>query len=316
MELNSIDDFKKNFAQIYHTQISPALNTFENDRLKTLKSANSILALFLIIGFVLIGASFLFLGGAQNPPGTIVIFISVGFWAIGVYIFQNKQKNFENKLKARIMPILLKAFGNLKWTLSQVITTDEIENSNIFTHFKHIKVDDNFYGTYRDMPIEITEAEMWYYRENSNGRSEKVTVFKGVLISVGVGKNFKGHTIVRVKTPLYNNKCYEEVKLEDVEFSKQFFVDSNDQIEARFLLTTAFMERFKNISNAFGLKHAECSFKQGKILIALEGQDDLFKLGNLSTPLTDTTPYMKFLKEMLSIYSLIDHLKVTQKTGL
>lgn len=44
---------------------------------------------------------------------------------------------------------------------------------------------------------------------------------------------------------LGNRRVYEEVKLEDVEFSKQFFVDSNDQVEARFLLTTAFMERFK-----------------------------------------------------------------------
>ena len=39
MEYNSINDFKSNFAKIYHENVVPSLHTFENDRIKTFKSA-------------------------------------------------------------------------------------------------------------------------------------------------------------------------------------------------------------------------------------------------------------------------------------
>ena len=210
----------------------------------------------------------------------------------------------------------MKAFGNFQWSNQDAIDTSEIVTSRLFSSFEYRDSDDNFIGTYNNMPIAISESEMYYYTRGSRGGRQKHITFKGVIITIGVGKNFTGHTIIRVKGLFGARRAYEEVKLEDPEFQKQFFVDSNDQVEARFLITPAFMERFKRISNAFGAKHAECSFKDGKVMIALATGKDLFKLGSLSTPVTDTKPYEVFLNEILSILEMIDHLKVTQKIGL
>ena len=309
MEFNSIKDFKSNFTKIYHSDVAPKLRVFDAERLSTRKKAITFSVISLLLGIFI----FLFF---NSTPNDIFLFVSGVFIFLGLFIYPLMQKGFEHKLKVRNVPVLMKAFGNFQWSNQDAIDTSEIVTSRLFSSFEYRDSDDNFIGTYNNMPIAISESEMYYYTRGSRGGRQKHITFKGVIITIGVGKNFTGHTIIRVKGLFGARRAYEEVKLEDPEFQKQFFVDSNDQVEARFLITPAFMERFKRISNAFGAKHAECSFKDGKVMIALATGKDLFKLGSLSTPVTDTKPYEVFLNEILSILEMIDHLKVTQKIGL
>ena len=311
MEFNSIEDFKKNFAQIYRSKVYPTLSNIDverqNARKEGLKKAFFI-GFFALVSFII--------GSIYKEAGEFFFFISLILVITAFTYYSFTQKSFEQKLKTRIMPVLMDAFGNFHWTQTERISTSEIRDSRIFSRFDHRDIDDNFYGFYQDMPIEISESHLYYYTRDSKGRRQLHTTFKGVLISIGVGKRFSGHTIVRQRGFLLNSKVYQEVKLEDPEFQKRYFVDSNDQVEARFILTTAFMDRFKNLSNAFGAEYPECSFKDGKLLIALSTRKDLFKLGNLNTPVTEAGPYQQFLNEIISILEMIAVLKVTQKTGL
>lgn len=67
----------------------------------------------------------------------------------------------------------------------------------------------------------------------------------------------------------------ELVKLEDPEFEKYFVVHSNDQVEARYILSTSLMERMVNFREKAGLGGAfYASFVNSKIYIAfpLEGK--------------------------------------------
>lgn len=310
MESQNLKEFKENFAKIYHKDVAPQLKYIDNERLVVKKKAFQYAAITVAIGLVVLLLSVIF----NNRDYLMIIGLLTVIFGFGIYY--SMAKNFERDLKKQIMPLLMKAFGNFTWSMSDSIDTNEIKASKIFTKFTRRSTDDNFYGTYRDMPIDISETELTYTTKDSNGNRQTRTEFRGVLISIGVGKNFIGHTIVRTREFMFNKKVYEEVKLEDPEFQKEYFVDSNDQVEARFLLTPAFMERFKNISTAFGTSEAQCSFKEGKILIALSCQGDLFKLGDLDTPVTDTAAYMEFLTEIISIFKMIDHLKITEKTGL
>lgn len=310
MEFNSISHFKRNFAAIFHKDVAPSLHNFEQERIATRKKAFIQAALWAAAGVLVFFASF-WLQKFADVAGFIGIFLIV----VGAGVYFTRQKSFETDLKFRLMPVLMKAFGNFEWTTQETINTSDIYNSRIFDRFTNRTSDDNFSGEYKNMPVNISETELYYYTTDSKGRRHKHTVFKGALVSIGVGKNFTGHTIVKTRH-LLNSKNYQEVKLEDPEFTKKFFVDSNDQVEARFLLTTAFMERFKRISNAFGSQQPQCSFMNGRILIALATNKDLFKLGDLNTSLSDTKPFQVFLNEIISIMEMIEHLKVTEKTGL
>lgn len=313
MEINSVDDFKKSFTTIFRESIYPQLNNFDKERVAERKKTFNICGILAVLGACgIIAGSCFIKGDIAQLPIALGVFAIIGCFVV----YSIRQKDFETKLKMRIMPMLMKAFGNMTWTQDKVIDYSEIKSSEIFGHWEDLSTDDNFYGSYRDMPLKISEAHLTYETRDSKGRRTTHTRFKGALISIGVGKNFTGHTIVRKRVMLGNKRVYEEVKLEDPEFSKMFYVDSNDQVEARFVLTTAFMERFKNIKNAFGASHAECAFKDNKIMLALSTKKDLFALGGFNKPMTDTKQFQTFMMELISIYEMIDLLKVTEKTGL
>ena len=107
-----------------------------------------------------------------------------------------------------------------------------------------------------------------------------------------------------------------EVKLEDPKFSKRFNVYSSDQIEARYLVTTAFMERFYNLKTAFGAKKIKCSFYGDTLMIAIHTKKDLFEFGSLFRSLNDSKQVKILYEELTSIYKIIDCLKQYENFGL
>ena len=108
----------------------------------------------------------------------------------------------------------------------------------------------------------------------------------------------------------------DEVKLEDPEFCKKFNAYSSDQVEARYLLTTAFIERFQNLNTAFGAKKAKCSFYGDKIMFAISTNKNLFEVGSLFKSLEKPGAVNQFYNELASIYSMIDYFKLDEKVGL
>ncbi len=106
------------------------------------------------------------------------------------------------------------------------------------------------------------------------------------------------------------------IKLEDPEFNKRYKMYSSDEIEGRYLVTTAFMQRFKNLHTSFGSKNAKCSFLGNTIIFSIPTNKNLFEIGSLFFPLTDQRQINTFLEEISAIYDLIDYFKLDEKTGL
>ena len=107
-----------------------------------------------------------------------------------------------------------------------------------------------------------------------------------------------------------------EIKLEDPLFGRQYKVYSEDDIEARYLITTAFMERFINLKESFGGKGAKCSFYDDQIVFAISTRENLFEIGNLFKSTNDTKQMEKFFEEFSSVLLLVDYFKIDQKLGL
>ncbi|MBQ8459003.1 DUF3137 domain-containing protein [bacterium] len=113
---------------------------------------------------------------------------------------------------------------------------------------------------------------------------------------------------------LKTNQNWERVHLEDVNFEKKFKIFSKNQVEARYLVTTSFMERLQNIKTAFGTRNIKCSFFDDKIIFAIYTEKDLFELGNLYKPFGKDI--QGFYNQIISIYNMIDHFKLNEKIGL
>ncbi len=108
----------------------------------------------------------------------------------------------------------------------------------------------------------------------------------------------------------------DEMKLEDPEFNKRYKAYSSDQVEGRYLITPAFIERFNNLQTAFGANKAKCSFYGNEIMFAISTNKNLFEIGNLFQNLNHPKQIEVFFKELSSILALIDYFKLDEKTGL
>lgn len=108
----------------------------------------------------------------------------------------------------------------------------------------------------------------------------------------------------------------KKITLEDPLFEKKFNAYSSDEIEGRYLLTTAFMERFLNMKTNFGARKAKCSFYGDSIMFAISTRKNLFELGNLFTKMDNPKHMDAFFNEMSSVLALIDYFKLNKYIGL
>ena len=104
-------------------------------------------------------------------------------------------------------------------------------------------------------------------------------------------------------------------KLEDIYFNKQFNVYSDDEVETRYLLTTAFMERLSNLKKSLNLKNLKCAFIDNQFVFALSKYKNMFEFGSLFKPLNQFEN-ISFFDELFSILDLIEYFILNEKTGL
>lgn len=105
-------------------------------------------------------------------------------------------------------------------------------------------------------------------------------------------------------------KTFEKVILEDPKFNRRYKVYSSDQIEARYFLTPAFMDRFYNLEKIFKAKNIRCSFCENRLIIAIDTKKDLFEIGSLFKSVKDSETIRQFYEEMSGIFGVIDTLKL------
>lgn len=144
--------------------------------------------------------------------------------------------------------------------------------------------------------------------------------FRGLIIEIQMNKNFQGHTFFVDKTVgsrniKFNKSLFESVKLETSKFSKLYNVYSNDQVEARYLLTTAFMDRICNLGLAFKAKSVCGAFKDDKLTLTINCGKDMFAMGS-NFKESDSKTFAQLFNEMISILQIIDVLKLNERTGL
>lgn len=114
----------------------------------------------------------------------------------------------------------------------------------------------------------------------------------------------------------WDKEPLDKVTLEDPKFNARYNVYSSSQIEARYLITPSFMERFKNLKTAFDAKKIKCSFYNDKIMFAITANKNLFEIGSLFTSLKSKNSLNNFYDELSSIYKMIEYFKIDEKIGL
>ena len=86
---------------------------------------------------------------------------------------------------------------------------------------------------------------------------------------------------------------------------KVFAVFASDQVEAREILTPAFMQQLVDLETAYAGKHLRCAFCGGELLLALEG-GNRFEIGNMFTTLVNRARVEGIARDVEQMFKLID----------
>ena len=305
-EEKTYSQMRKEFQEAFFKKISPGLSKYESERLRQFGYTRAVKIAALIIILVLVFLT------KQIDIGLILFICCIA----GAVCFGLKKK-FENEIKQKIMPYVCKCLGDLKWKYAQCSFEQLLCKSGIIDRYNRVSYDDSFTGIYKDINYEICETS-FYYKTGTGKNSSTRTVFKGVMIKLDMNKSFTGNTVIRPDTLKHASPAanLKHTTLEDVVFEKKFDVFTDDEVEARYLITPSFMERLNNMKTAFSADRVSCAFYDKYLLVGLHTSKDLFSIGSLKEPVNDGKQFFTMFEEILSIITLIDHFKLNQKIGL
>ncbi|WP_343614155.1 DUF3137 domain-containing protein [Flavobacterium sp.] len=194
----------------------------------------------------------------------------------------------------------------------------EFISSELFTtEPDRYKTQDLITGTADKTSFWFAEVHAEYKTETQtkNGtRTEWHTIFKGIIFAADFNKNFNVSTVVRPKSfgaslgawfskNVFSFGNTEIVQLENTDFDNKFVTYSKNQIEARYILTPAMMERILDL-NRKSDETISISFINSKMYIAFPLSNNYFEPpihSSLLAPdlLTDDLSIVQFMHDIV-----------------
>jgi hypothetical protein len=203
--------------------------------------------------------------------------------------------NYKARFKGEVLEKIIKFIDpNLNYKPSDYIDKSTFMMSQIFKTTPNIyKGDDLVWGKAGATDIRFCELNAIYESGSGKDRHQQ-TIFKGLFFIADFNKHFMCRTVVLPDTAeklfgWLGQKLQEMnifrgqiVKLDDPEFENMFVVYSDDQIEARYILSTSLMQRISEFRKKTG-RTVYMSFVGSNVYVAVSFKRNLFEPKIFST---------------------------------
>ena len=311
--LSELQDF-------FYEKIYPDLKFLEEKRLKIYNYLKKVaVTLFLFTAIIL----FYFKEYIFN---SIDILILIVFASSGIFMFIYKieMSGFSSLFKDELIEKLVFFVDkNLKYSKNNHIGEHEYRVSSLFPQrVDRFGGDDFVSGKIDGVDIKFSEIHSEVKKKTDKGKTYWQTIFRGLMFVTDFNKNFKGKTVV---LPDNSEKLFgslshffqsfssrgELVKMDNSEFEREFTVYSDDQIEARYILSHALMQRILEYKKLVG-KNLYISFTRSHIYIAIGFNQKLFepKIYKKITSYDEVSFYFKVISLTVDI---VKHLNLDRK---
>ena len=317
-------DYEIGFSDHYNKYLKDKVERFEENRISTLKEARKRLIIWLFyIFFTSFIVYFLYKNFLELNRDivafTTLILVSIGVAAPFFWIF-SPIWSYEENIKKEIFPNVLNFFGDFKYHIETKKSVKEYYATELIPKHDTEIAEDHITGTYKDIKVDLFETKL-SNDSDENSSTTLNTVFDGIIVELSMNKSFSGKTVVKKDSGTVGNwfkksTSLKKVKLEDPNFEKMFEVYSDDQVEARYLLTVTFIERLKELVENFGGKSIQCCFYNNKLLMMIPIEKDLFETGSIYEAEDFIDDSKSLLKELSLIFNIIDTLKLNMKINL
>jgi hypothetical protein len=223
---------------------------------------------------------------SQSESEPLGFFGLIGLVVIGaitgeVWAAFKLEREYRRLYKDRVLPFLAGRIGNFTYREATQDAVRKLHTYRILPEFDSCDADDEIAGTHRGLPVAIVEARLRQRSEESS-----TTVFDGLLVELTLPRSLTATTAVLTDEGAIGNLkarwrsgAMDRVRLEDPRFEGRFEAYSNDQVEARALLTPAFMERFMALASAAGFSLPGALAEGNRLVVALPKREggDLFE---------------------------------------
>lgn len=151
--------------------------------------------------------------------------------------------------------------------------------------------EDEWSGHFGDIPFRLHEAKLEERRGSGKNR-RWVTVFRGLVMSIGYNKRFHGTTLL-VKDNAYRKFWggkSDNVKVGDMQldyaemthpdFEDRFDIYTTDQVEARTLIDPLYVERLIAVEQSYRGDDVATIFHEGSLVVTLKA-GNMFESGHI-----------------------------------
>lgn len=279
----------------YERELLKDLKELDGRRKKTLlllMAYTMAVAAMAVLSIGLLGG--LYYASCPCLPCAIVLIPMLLLIALGLGYHKIKSryvKGFKEKIMTKIVKFI---DPGLEYSYENYIPRDSYMKSGIFlTNPDLYSGEDYVSGVVGKTKIEFSEIHAQEKHETRDSKGHRhthySTIFRGVFFIADFNKNFKGRTLVlpdvaekmfgsMVGSVLQSKNIMRPplVKLEDPEFEKYFVVYGEDQVEARYILSTSLMQRITDFRKKTGRK-LYLSFVDNNVMIAIPSGKNLFE---------------------------------------
>jgi len=285
------------FQALYDTHLKPKLETFEKQRKDIVKKFLSVLAGSIVLIVMLLVV--LVIGAEQESFWSLVSFITIIIIIVGtVFYYHNLVSPYTKNFKKEVVNhIVTFVDEGLSYHPQKTITLAEFQASMLEEFWQSVdrwSGEDYVDGMLGQTLVKFSEVNAEYKTTTTdlkgNTRTKYHRIFKGLFFIFDFNKDFKGFTVVlpdyaerhlgRFGKMLQSWKSNvipgELVKLADTEFEREFVVYSDNQITARYVLSTSLMRRLLTFRYQLK-KQVYLSFVNGKLYLGIPVVKDLFE---------------------------------------
>lgn len=327
------------FGDALHAELGPKIERLEADRVACRQEISRrlgigvrvILATFVFPPSLLIGLAVLNGGFGALTVDALKLFLlplPVVFVLVVIYCLWASEpgRAFVESYKTTILSAVAEAVGGFQYVHDGRIPMDRLEPSSLIPGHDIYESEDLFRGAYKGVEIELAEAELVdiVVTTDRKGRTttRRVVLFSGLFVLYSMNKRFSGRTVVCSAFSAPSNwrsgdgGWLERVQLEDTIFEQRFEVYADDQIESRYLLTPAFMERLTAVADDFGNVAMQAAFYDKQLLLMIPLAKDRFEPPAINVSLMDDSGVQRLAGELRDVLSIVDALKLDERTGL
>lgn len=310
-----------NGVDTFEASIVPLVERFEKQRQQVLKRAG--IGVAIVAALTAIGA---YLAAAFGGGESIFVVLFIGA-VLGFLVFKSITSDFKLKFKREVIGAVVSAYDDsFVYVADSGIRKSTFRGSELFQkRIDRFKSEDFVKGKRGKTAFEFSEMHAEYKTTSGSGKNRRTswhTIFQGVFFVADFNKDFRTRTIVLPDTAEkvfgflgrklqdWNFSRPDVIRLEDPEFEQEFCVYGDDQVEARYILSPALMQRILKLKQKFGSK-LYLSFIESKVYIAISSSKNRFEPTILSK--LDMSLIREYKEDLDLIVGVVDDLNLNNR---